>query len=231
MPYSVCKIIFLLLAACCFQYSLYSQNIFIISGKVINPSTNLPLPYATVHLLGNTGSTLTRPDGSFYIQTDTWFDTLQITNVGYEPLKKVLEKQHTKNLVLEMKQSSGSLQGVTVSIAKKPGKTFMEKVIEHKASNNPSRFRSYSYQRYTRNELDVDNIDFQNAKGSGLKSLMIKTYDNIDSTAKNEKELPIYFAESIANNYHSVSPNIEREKFCLPIFLVTLQQILELLFI
>src|SRR5665647_75486 len=87
----------------------------------------------------------------------------------------------------------------------------MEKVIEHKANNNPSRFSSYSYQRYTRNELDIDHIDFQKAKGSGLKSLMLKTYAGLDSTAKDDKELPIYFAERLANNYHAVSPNIDRE--------------------
>ena len=40
---------------------------------------------------------------------------------------------------------------------------------------------------------------------------MLKTYAGIDTTAKNSNELPIYFAESMANNDHSVSPDIERE--------------------
>ena len=211
MHFSSYRLFFLLLASGCFQHNLCSQNIFIISGKVIDPSTHLALPYATVHLLGNTGSTLTRPDGSFYIQTDTWYDTLQITNVGYEPLKRVLEKQHTKNLVLEMKKADGSLQGVTVSIAKKPGKTFMEKVIEHKPENNPERFQNYSYQRYTRNELDLDNTDFKTLKKSSLKGLMASIYSGFDSSSKYDKELPIYFSEVIANDYHSVSPKIDKE--------------------
>ena len=40
---------------------------------------------------------------------------------------------------------------------------------------------------------------------------MLKTYSNIDSNAKYDRELPLYFAERIANSYHSVSPNIDRE--------------------
>jgi len=40
---------------------------------------------------------------------------------------------------------------------------------------------------------------------------MLKTYAGFDSTAKYDKELPVYFAERLANNYHSISPNIDRE--------------------
>ncbi len=40
---------------------------------------------------------------------------------------------------------------------------------------------------------------------------MLKTYAGLDSNAVEDKELPIYFEERLANNYHSVSPNIDRE--------------------
>ncbi len=54
-------------------------------------------------------------------------------------------------------------------------------------------------------------MDFNNIKGSGLKSLVLNTYIGLDSSAIEEKELPIYFKETLADNYHSVSPNINRE--------------------
>ena len=145
------------------------------------------------------------------MHTNSWYDTLEITNVGFEEMNIILLRGQTANLVAKMKNKNAVLQEVIVSGSKKSGKSFMEKVIEHKAVNNPSRFRSYSYQQYKRHELDISNIDFQKANGNGFKSLLIKTYAGFDPTAKDDKELPIYFSETFANNYHSVSPDIERE--------------------
>jgi hypothetical protein len=189
----------------------YSQTGFTISGKITEALTGKPMQNATVHLEGSDHSTLSKIDGSFRIHTENWYDTLEITNLGFEEFKMALLKGHTANLELEMKNKIGELQEVVVGSSIKPGKSFMEKVIERKELNNPSRFRSYSYQQYKRHELDISNIDFQKAKGNGLKGLLLKTYAGFDSSAKDDKELPVYFSESIANNYHSVSPNIETE--------------------
>ena len=188
-----------------------AQNVYTISGKVTESGSGKPLENATVHLKGSGFSTLSKIDGSFRIHTNTWYDSLEVTNVGFENYRIALEKESTVNLKVSMENKPDILQSVVIGFSNKPGKSFMERVIDHKNDNNPSRFRSYSYQRYTRNELDIDKIDFQKAKGNGLKSLMLKTYAGLDSNATEDKELPIYFEESLANNYHSVSPNIDRE--------------------
>lgn len=187
-----------------------AQNSYIITGKVTEASSK-PMQNATVHLKGSPNSTLTKADGSFRFHTSKWYDSLEVTSVGFEPFTLNIKKNNTLNLSIIMIPKTERLQEVIVSISTKPGKSFMEKVIEQKDNNNPSRFRSYSYLKYTRNELDIDKIDYEKAKGSGIKSLMLKTYSNIDSNAKYDRELPLYFAERIANSYHSVSPNIDRE--------------------
>lgn len=189
----------------------FSQNGFIISGKITEEGTNKPMQNATIHLKGSPYSTLSKIDGSFRLHITDWYDSLEITSVGFEHFTIALQKGNTSGIAVNMKPKANALQEVVIGVTKKPGKSFMEKVIDHKANNNPSRFRSYSYQRYTRNELDIDHIDYEKAKGSGLKSLMLKTYSSLDSNAKDDKELPIYFEERLANSYHSVSPNIDRE--------------------
>ncbi len=188
-----------------------AQNGYTISGKVTESGSGKPLENATVHLKGSSFSTLSKIDGSFKIQTNAWYDSLEVTNVGFENYMIALEKVSSLNLKVSMKNKSDILKSVVIDFSKKTEKSFMAKVIDHKNDNNPSRFRSYSYQRYTRNELDIDKIDYEKAKGNGLKSLMLKTYANLDSDAIQDEELPIYFEESLANNYHSVSPNIDRE--------------------
>lgn len=188
-----------------------AQNGYTISGRVIEANSGKPMQNATVHLKGSGFSTLSKMDGSFRVFTNNWYDSLEITNVGFETFTIALHKGRTTNLAASMKNKSDLLKAVIIGFSKAPGKSFMEKVIEQKANNNPSRFRSYSYRRYTRNELDIDKVDFDNIKGSGLKSLVLNTYIGLDSSAIEEKELPIYFKETLADNYHSVSPNINRE--------------------
>jgi hypothetical protein len=203
--------IFLSLVLLFFAITTNAQDDYIISGKVNEAGSGKPIQNATVHLKGSSYSTMSKMDGSFSMHTTEWNDSLEITCINFEPFVIALQQGHTANITAAMKNKANALQEVVIATSKKPGKSFMQKVIDYKANNNPSGLRSYSYQRYTRNELDMDNIDFQKVKGSGLKSLMLKTYAGFDSTAKYDKELPVYFAERLANNYHSVSPNIDRE--------------------
>ena len=191
--------------------AVFSQTGFVVTGKVTEADTEKPMPNATVHLKGSNFSTLSKIDGSFRIHTTEWYDSLEITSVGFSLITVALQQNHTTGISVIMQSKPNELQAVVVGVSKRPGKSFMQQVIEHKNNNNPSRFRSYSYQRYSRNELDIDNIDFQKAKGNGLKSILLKTYTGVDSTVKDDKELPIYFDETLANNYHSVSPDIEQE--------------------
>ncbi|WP_394767415.1 DUF5686 family protein [Ferruginibacter sp.] len=201
--------IFSFLTAICSTAS--AQTGYVISGRIAEAGTEKPIPNATIHLKGSNSSTLSKIDGSFKLNTSEWYDSLSISSVGFSPFSVALIHNHTSGITISMQTKPGELQAVVIAASKRPGKSFMQKVIEQKSNNNPDRFRSYSYQRYTRNELDIDNIDFQKSKGIGLKSLMLKTYAGVDTIAKYDKELPIYFAERLANNYHSVSPNIDRE--------------------
>ena len=194
-----------------FAVMSFAQNGYLISGKVTEANSGKPMQNATVHLKGSGYSTLSQMDGSFRILTAKWYDSLEVSSIGFETFDIGLNKGHTIHLTIDMKNKTDVLKAVFIGGFKKPGKSFMQRVIDYKQNNNPSRFRSYSYQRYTRNELDIDKIDYQKAKGAGLKSLMLKTYAGLDSGAIEDRELPIYFEERLANNYHSVSPNIDRE--------------------
>lgn len=189
----------------------FCQNRVLISGKVTDVLTSKPLAYATIHLTNSTYSTLSKQDGSFRLVVESLVDSIEVSSIGYATTVLSIKDQAITNLKITLQPTITALEPVVVAIANKPGKSFMEKVIEHKAANNPSRFHSYSYQRYTRHELDLDNMDFSKTKGTGIKSLMLKSYSNFDSNAKEDKVLPIYFMEEISDIYHSTSPRIENE--------------------
>ena len=203
--------VFLFVLFSCFTSNIYTQNHYLFTGRVVDAANGKPIQNATIQLKVANISTISKTDGTFKIHSNEWYDSLEITCVSFEPFLIVLHQGHTNNITVPMKHTTNALQEVIVGASKKPAKSFMQKVIDYKANNDPSRFRSYSYQGYARSELDIDNIDFNKTAGKGLKSSMLKAYGALDSTAKSDKELPIYFTEKISNNYHSVFPKLERE--------------------
>lgn len=197
----------LLWHSCCF-----AQNGYPISGTILEQATGKPVPYATISLLPKGASLLSNLDGSFRFTAEQWADTLEISCVGYETAKIKLQRGHLINIVIELKTKLTSLKEVAISVSKISAENFMRKVIEHKSANNPDRLAGFSFRRYTRTELDIDNISFTKNKGNGMKGLLLKTYAGIDSTAKSDQLVPIYFAETIARHYHRRWPNIEEQK-------------------
>lgn len=195
----------------CLAFSVQGQKVYIITGKVTTFQGTKPLPGATIHLKGTSISTSSKADGSFRLVTSEWSDSLEITSISFEPYFVLLQKGHTLNMAINMTNKVNAMEQVVIAVSKKPGKALMQKVIDSKAKNDPSRFNNYSFRRYTRNELDIDNIEFKKINGRGIKSMMLGTYSGIDTMARYDKELPVYFEERLANDYHSLSPNIDRE--------------------
>jgi hypothetical protein len=187
-----------------------SQELFTYSGK-ISDTKNAGIQNVTIHSDNPVFNYLTKKDGTFSFTNEQWFDSLTFSCVGFVSVKIKLQKDQIADLKIQLDHKSENLTGVVVGAKARINNYFIRKAIENKNKNNPSRFNAYSYQRYTRNELDFDNIDFSKSNGKGLKSLMIKTLENIDSTTKDDKELPVYFAENIVNVKHSVSPKVEDE--------------------
>jgi len=207
------KIISFIIAGLSISISTLCQNIFIISGKV-TAADKQPLPNASIHLAGIPGGTMTKSDGSFIIRTAEWSDTLELTNTGFEKLKVALKKDETSHLDLQMKAKAEMLQNVLVSakmMDKEPGRRFMKKVVANKVNNNPDRFSSYSYKQYKRHELDITNLDTAKTNGKGLKNLTVNIYRSTDSANAHSPTLPLYFSETISNNYHNLSPSINKE--------------------
>lgn len=206
-------IFFFILTCFYFSNKLYAQN-YIFSGKVVDAKTREPLKNASIHLKGAAGGSISKEDGSFIFETTRWSDILQVTSVGYNNLLFNLEKKKITGLLLELDVAEQALTEVIITSEKRdkePGKRYMKKVIANKSLNNPDRFKSYSYEQYMRHELDLSNLDSNKDYGKGLKSLVINTYRNSDPGNANSTSLPLYFAETVSNKYHNVSPNIDRE--------------------
>lgn len=197
----------------CLLFGSYAmaQDRHAILGSINDATTGKPLVSATVTLVKNHTATTTGVDGRFRIIANTWNDTLEISIVGYEKKRIPLQKNNTASLSVQLQPAIGVLGDVRVSAGKKSGKDFMQQVIDHKKLNDPSRLPSYSYRRYRRNELDLDNMEYGKANKKKLKGLVLNIYSSFDSSAKIDKQLPIYFSETLGNGFHSSTSSPDKE--------------------
>ena len=188
----------------------FSQT-FKISGKVVDGITKTPLEFASVYLIGTTIGTYTNRDGSFILETPNLSDSIAVSEVGFIMIKKKLTKENFNHLEFELQQNVASLSEVSIIADPDPGKTFMKKVISHKPFNNPDKYKSYSYKSYNRSELDLNNVKRDELKNTNLKAVMLDSYNIFDTSNTSKSKLPIYFSETLADNYHSISPYINNE--------------------
>ncbi|MCF8435243.1 MAG: TonB-dependent receptor [Ignavibacteriales bacterium] len=94
-----------------------SAQIFV-SGKILNSETNLPLPDANIIIIENGVGTSSAIDGTFKISTDLEEFSIQVTYIGFNPLKiRLNEKQFGSPLILRLKPTIIGSQTVLVSAA------------------------------------------------------------------------------------------------------------------
>jgi hypothetical protein len=183
----------------------------VIKGLVVEQGTNIPIDHASVYLKGTAEGTFTKTDGSFIFITRKLPDSLTISVVGFAKLTVKLDPKNLQNLQLQMHSSSTSLEEVVIAAERDPASSFMKKVFAHKAVNNPNKFKNYSYQSYNRSELDLNNFNKDKARKNSLPLVMQNIYNKIDTASENTEQVPIYFTETLTENYHSTSPAIDKE--------------------
>ena len=107
--------------------SLHSFAQQTISGKIINSTTQQPIPYANIGLSKYNVGTISNPDGSFslYIPANLLSDTLVVSSVGFGariiPINYLLQR---KKPVIYLNEKIVGLSPIVVSTKKEKLKTF-----------------------------------------------------------------------------------------------------------
>lgn len=190
--------------------SLLAQN-YDISGKVTDKTTGQAVEFASVYLLGTDAGGYTDGDGKFHFTSAVAGDTLIISEVGHIAIRVRLDKQHTNNLEISLAQNASQLNEVSIVADRDAGAKFMKKVVAHKEQNNPDNIKNYSYKSYNRAELDINNFHFDSSKKSKLPQSMLEAMNRIDTANKRKGQLPVYFVETLSDQYHSTTGSQDNE--------------------
>ncbi|KAI9451710.1 hypothetical protein F5148DRAFT_1289969 [Russula earlei] len=186
-----------------------------LKGKVVNAFTKEPVPFASVFWKrAGTGIT-TDSIGAFTIKKSHFtIDTLVVSYVGYENLLKPITSRNytdTTDLVLFFQEAKLN-EGVEVKSKFNKGLRWWKQIVAHKPQNNPYRFNNYAYELYSKQELDLNNVDRSSfSKHKALRPFAF-ILNNIDSNSEAKPFLPVFLTENLSDYYYQPKPYKVREE-------------------
>ncbi|MEP6747267.1 MAG: carboxypeptidase-like regulatory domain-containing protein [Bacteroidota bacterium] len=118
------------------SFSVFAQQEFTASGKIIDSSTNAPLTGASVFCQNTTLGTTSKADGEFSLTLPNGGYDLIISYTGYETQVIRISVSHAANLFIALKQKDKTMQEISIVGSNevpdglaKYGKFFMDNFI------------------------------------------------------------------------------------------------------
>ena len=197
----------------------HGQGVTRVSGNVYDAETKEPLPFVNISFENTSVGTTTDLDGYFEVDSRFVTDNLCASFLSYKTQCQPIEVE-SKNRKLEFYLAGESLQLENVTITAKRGRyrkknnpavELMRKVIDNKGENRLEGQDYYSYDKYERIELDINNIteEFKDRKLFNKFDLL---WNYVDTSKVNGKVyLPIYLREVNSQVYYRNDPEDKKE--------------------
>lgn len=200
--------LFLLIILGAFRAS--SQNKLIV-GKIVNPFTKEPVPFASVQWKKNGNGILSDSSGLFTIRNSAFpLDSLLVGYVGYDMAAYFINSSRSDTLILYIGQLKQSNE-VFVKSKFSKGLRWWKTIVANKPKNDPFQYESYSYVLYNKLEIDLNNIKKEKFNNIKLMKPFGFVLDNIDSITENRPFIPVFLTESLSNYYYTNNPSATRE--------------------
>lgn len=192
-----CTLIVFLLAHLC-----YGQTT--VKGRVLDARTKAPLPYCTVYFTGKKIGGKTDNYGNFTIKSPKEESVLYVSYLGYETKEvKIYGSDFKTDILLEekaRKKATVDIKGSKKIVKDTLAVRIIRNVIKNKDKNKPSSFESIKYDKYSKFELSVANVDSIIGNNFLVKPLKyLLEYQSV--TPDGERYSPILLRETSARVY------------------------------
>ena len=174
---------------------------YIIQGKVLDADTREAIPFANVYFEGASIGVATDMDGQYIIQSDTYYDTLTASALGYPALKKAIQKDSIQTINFLLLSSEFTFEEVVVLAGENPANEIVRGIIRNKEQNQLKNFQSYQFEKYTKVELDLENINEKLRSKKVFKPFEF-IFERIDSSSDEKPFLPVYLNEMVEDVYY-----------------------------
>lgn len=197
-----CLLLTLLLAGVC----LHAQKV---RGKIIDAETGLPVMYANVVIKGTAQGDVSDTSGIFAFNARLGKgDSLIISAVGYHKMTTLA--QHKDSIRVSLRPFVNEIDAIRIIAGENPALVLLKKVLKNKPRHNPEYQDYYSYDSYSKIEINFMHIPKNPPKKGALKEFAFM-WNNIDTTDSNRIRLPVFFSETAADYYYRREPKKEKE--------------------
>lgn len=191
---------FLLVIVVCFG-ALYSMaQSYTIRGKVVDEDTQEGIPFCNIFFEGTTVGVSSELDGSYELTFKTWKDSLSASAIGYHGQAIALSKDSVQIINFALSIADLTLTEVVVLAGENPANAIVRGIIEHKEENRIDFIPAVQFERYSKTELDIENIP-PKLRDSKLMKPFDFVFEYIDSTSDEKPFLPIYLNETLSEVY------------------------------
>ncbi|WP_430816439.1 DUF5686 family protein [Carboxylicivirga sp. RSCT41] len=192
--------IFLTYIICLISFPVSAQRTEI-RGVVKDARDKDVIPMVNIYFKGTTIGTVSGADGIFYLKNNTNVDTLVFSSIGYRNTELAYAGQKNP-LTIYLEPEDVELHEVSVKPDDSRIRSLMKSLVKNKAQNNPDLHERYSYEKYTRWQYSVTNVD-----SSIMNSNNFRNHQSLFRTADDgSRYLPVYLSEQVVNNEYQRKP-------------------------
>jgi hypothetical protein len=190
-------------------YSSYSQTK--VRGYVFNDETSEVVPFASISFMGTTYGCLSDVKGEFFLESDSHDPHLIVSCMGYKNDTLLIEPDKYQELSIYLTPESFSIQEIIVRAGENPAIALIKKVQKNKNRNNINRLKTYSYEQYTKMQVDLNNFD-PNIKDNALMKDFQKAFEGLDTSSVSGKTyMPLILSETLSDYYFQDFPRHRKE--------------------
>ncbi len=186
-----------------------------VGGKVID-ETGEPVAFANIIFKNSTEGTTTDENGNFYLESDSSYEILEVSFIGFETQDVLLKSKVTYNMMITLLEGSQQLKEVIVYAGKQskknnPAIDILRKIWAKKRVNGLRMFKQYQYDKYEKVEFDLNTIDSAMMKKKIFRGMEFVFQDLDTSRITGKTYLPIFLNETFAKVYGDNSKQTEKE--------------------
>ena len=192
---------------------IYAQE-RIITGKVTDAKTNLPLASCSVYALNSGNGVITDEKGKYTFTISDKTDSIAISMISYKTVSKAVSNQENQVINFEAQLADREMTAVVIAAKSKYTKAqrLILKVIKNKPVNDAFNNKTLQCQVYDKMEVDLKNIPEKIQNNKLMKPLSF-AFNNQDTTADHDVLLPVFLSETNSEYYFTKNPEKDRTDY------------------
>ena len=185
-------------------------------GGIVVDDSGSPVAFANILFKNSTEGTITNDNGRFYMESESTYDSLVVSFIGYQTSRIGLKGKVNYNMRIVLAEGGEQLDEVVVYVGKQskrnnPAIDILRKIWAKKRVNGVRKFKQYQYDKYEKIEFDLNTIDSALMQSKMFRGLEFVFADLDTSRITGKTYLPLFLNETASKVHGDNLLNEEKE--------------------